>query len=282
MKKIQFILISLTISFNLLAQKPTIAIADFMANDSLLASEGFSNNVESIARLISPKNISDEQFKANLLIIKQLKAPIYAFNIFIPAELKVVGSEINEAALLEYIEIVLQRISKTNTKLIVWGSGGSRKLPEGFDKSLAFEQFKGIAKKIAPLAQKYNLTIALENLNSTETNFINTVKEALYVVKKVNHPNFRLNVDIYHMLKEGELPIIIRKTKKYIINVEIAEKENRTAPGVVGTNFRPFLKELAKIGYDKKITIEGRWKSPSEIGKMSLVFLQNQIDEVYR
>jgi sugar phosphate isomerase/epimerase len=179
------------------------------------------------------------------------------------------------------VEQVMARLSQTNTKMIVWGSGGARRVPDGFDKKTATKQFIAIGKKIAAIAQKYGITIALENLNSTETNFINTIREALYVVKKINHPNLRLNVDIYHMLKEGEAPDIIAKTKKYLVYVEIAEKENRTLPGITGTNFKPYLEALKKVGYHQKIVMEGRWKTTAEL-ETGYRFLTQQIEEVYK
>lgn len=262
-------------------QKPEIGIADYIANDSIITAAGFSCNIESIARLVSPKTVSDEQFEKNMVLFQKLKTPIYAFNIFLPGEMKVIGPEVNEQAILEYVDKILQRISRTETKMIVWGSGGSRRLPEGFDKDIAVNQFISIAKKIAKLAKKYKIVVALEPLNTTETNFINSVRDALYIVKKVNHKNLRLNVDIYHMLKDNEKPAIIAKTKKYIVHCEIAEKDNRTAPGVVGTDFKPYFSELAKIGYHNKIVIEGRWKNVADIAKMSKDFLQKQVDEVW-
>ena len=138
-----------------------------------------------------------------------------------------------------------------------------------------------MAKKIAGIAAKYGVVLAVENLNSGETNFINTVSEALEIVKRVNHPNFRLNADIYHMLKEGEAPKIIRKTKGYLVHVEIAEKEKRTAPGVMGTDFRPCLRELRRINYHQKIVIEGSWTNLSDIAPSSRDYLQAQIDAVW-
>jgi sugar phosphate isomerase/epimerase len=286
MKIIPILLFTLCLPFTFIAQsqsqKPEIGIADYIANDDIIAEAGLCCQVESIGRLVSPRTVSDEAFKQNLLIFKQLKTPIYAFNIFFPGDLKLVGPEVNETAILDYVEIILKRISQSDTKLIIWGSGGARRLPDGFDKKLAIKQFISIAKKIAKKAENYNITIALENLNSTETNFINTAKEALYVVKKVNHPNLRLNVDIYHMLKENEAPAIIKKTKKYIYHVEIAEKDKRTAPGVVGTDFRPYLAELAKIGYSNKIVIEGNWKHVGDIAKMTKAYLQTQINETFK
>ncbi len=263
-------------------KKPTIGIADQIANDSILFEAGFSGNVESISRLISPITVTDLQFESNKEIFKKLKTPIYGFNIFIPGDLKLVGPTVNETAILEYAEKVIKRISETDTKLIIWGSGGARKLPEGWDRTLATNQFISIGKKVAKIAKKYGIIIALEPLNTTETNFINSVKEALFIVKKVNHPNLRLNVDIYHMLKDNEGPAIIAKTKKYLYHVEIAERDGRTAPGVQGTDFRPYLEELAKVNFHNTIVIEGRWKMVEEIGKMSKTFLQKQIDEVWK
>jgi sugar phosphate isomerase/epimerase len=262
--------------------KPEIGIAESISNDQLIFEAGFNCNVENLSKLVSPKTVDNEQFLKNLVIFKNLKTPVYAFNIFMPGELKLVGPKIDEPAILDYVEKVMSRLSQTDTKMIVWGSGGSRRLPDGFDREIATEQFIYIAKKIAKIAKKHGITLSLESLNTTECNFITTVKDALYVVKKVNHPNLRLNVDIYHMMKDNEAPDIIAKTKKYINHVEIAEKDNRTAPGVVGTDFKPYLQELAKIGYHNKIVIEGRWKNVGEIGKMSKDFLQKQVDEVWR
>ncbi len=261
--------------------KPNVGIAESLENDSILSAAGYSCIVESIGKRISPRTVSEEAFRQNIAIFKRLKTPVHAFNLFIPADLKLVGPNVDEKAILEYVETVMIRLSQTNTRMIVWGSGGARRIPEGFDRKVAVDQFIAIAKKIAAVAEKYNVVIALENLNSDETNFINTVKEALYLIKKVRHPNLRLNADIYHMLKEGESPVVIRKTRKYLVHVEIAEMENRTAPGVTGTDFRPFLRELKKIGYHNKIVIEGRWGNVADVAIPSLQYLNLQIDEVY-
>jgi sugar phosphate isomerase/epimerase len=263
------------------AQKPTIGIATSYDNDSLVTAAGYTGIIESIGKCISPRTVSEAVFQQNVILFNNLKTPVYACNLFIPGDLKLVGPQVDEKAILDYVDTVLKRLGQTNTRLVVWGSGGARRVPDGFDPKIARQQFIAIAQKIAPIAQRHNIVIALENLNSTETNFINTVKEALYIVKKVNHPNLRLNVDIYHMLKEGEAPAIIAKTKKYLVHVEIAEKEHRTAPGVEGTDFRPYLRELQKVGYHQKIVIEGNWKSLGEIAGPALRYLQGEIDAVY-
>lgn len=281
MRSILFFFLSVVALSDTFCQKPQIGVAEFMENDSVITASGFSVNLESIVRLVSPLSVSDAQFDKNKLLFSQLKTPIYAFNIFIPGELKVVGPDVDEEALYAYVEKTMHRISQTNTKVVVWGSGGSRRLPDGWDKKTAFQQIIRAGKKIAAIAEKYGITVALENLNSSETNFITSVAEALYVVKKVNHPHLKLGIDIYHMLKDKEDPAIMYKTKKYAYHVEIAESEGRKAPGVGGTDFRPYLLPLAKIGYHNPIVIEGRWDDLSTVGKMTVRFLQQQIDAVY-
>ncbi len=282
MKSVLFYSLYFFVLTSVLAQKPQIGIADYVKNDSIISDIGFDCMLESVARLISPITVSDEEFEKNKLFFEQMKTPIYAFNIFIPGELKVVGPNVDEAAVLSYVEKVMQRLSQTKTRVIVWGSGGSRSLPEGWDKKEAFKQIIAMGKKIAALGQKYNITVSMESLNTSECNFITSVKEALYVVKKVNHPNLRLTIDIYHMLKDNEDPKIIYKTKNYLFHVEIAEREGRTAPGVAGTDFKPYLLPMAKNGYANKIIIEAYYDDLSTIGKMTKTYLQNQLDEVYR
>lgn len=282
MKSIIFSFFFLIVMVSATSQQPQIGIADYVKNDSIIADIGFDCMLESVARLVSPLTVSDEQFEKNRLLFQQMKTPIYAFNIFIPGELKVVGPNVDEVAVLQYVEKLMQRLIQTDTRVIIWGSGGSRSLPDGWDKKEAFKQIIAIGKKIAALGEQYGITVAMESLNTTECNFITSVKEALYVVKKINHPNLRLTIDIYHMLKDNEDPKIIYKTKKYLFHVEIAEREDRTPPGVAGTDFRSYLLPLAKNGYANKIIIEAYYDDLSTIGKMTKAYLQNQLDEVYR
>ena len=272
----------ITITAQKKSKTPEIGVVQNIDNDSLLHQFGYSALVESVGNLISPKSVSDEQFQINLKKITNLQTPLYAFNIFIPGELKVVGPDVNEAALIEYVEKVFSRARKAKVDRIIWGSGGSRRVPGGFDPAKAKEQFISISKKIAQAASRHNITLALENLNSTETNFINTVEEALDVVKRVNHKNLRLCVDIYHMLKEGESPEIISKTKGFTIYCEVAEKNGRTPPGAQKENFIPYLSALKIIGYQGPVMIECRWKDVSSEGLPAITYLKGQLEEAYK
>lgn len=261
---------------------PEIGVVQDIENDSLLQAYGYRYLVESTAKLFSPRNVSGQQFQEHLQKIKKLCIPLFASNLFIPGDLKVVGPEVDEKSVLSYVEVVFQRGQAAGIEMIIWGSGGSRQVPDGFDPIKAKEQFVYMARKVAALAKEYNITLAFESLNSTEANFVNTVGEALEIVKIVDHGNFRLCVDIYHMSKEGESPLVIEQVKEYLVYCEIAEKENRTPPGVQGDDFTPYFTALKKIGYEGKIVLECRWENVVTQGASAYQTLRKQIDEVYK
>ncbi|MEJ7646352.1 MAG: sugar phosphate isomerase/epimerase family protein [Chryseolinea sp.] len=261
--------------------KPQIGIAQDFEQDSLLSAVGYHHLVESISKCLSPLKFTDEQFDAKVEIYRQLKVPIYALNIFMPGELKLVGPEVREADVLSYANKVFERCQRMGVTMVVWGSGGARRVPDGFDPKTAKKQFIQLAQKVAAAAAQYNVRMALENLNHTETNFINTVAEALDVVKRVDHPNFLLCADIYHMLKEGEPAEILIKAKPFLIHCDIAEKDGRTPPGVRGDNFSSYLDALRRIHYSGVIVLECRWSDIATQAATARINLQRQIDAAY-
>lgn len=261
--------------------KPEIGIAQKLENGGLLKAAGYTCLVESIQSWISPKKFTDDQFDQVMITFKASELPVYAVNIFIPGELKLVGPDVREADILDYARVVFARCQRLGLKLIVWGSGGARRVPDGFDPVKAKQQFISIARKVSKLAKNYDIVLSLENLNHTETNFINTVAEALDIVTKVDQSNFKLCADIYHMLVEGESAAILAKTKKYIVHCDIAEKEGRTPPGFHGDDFRPYLQELYKIGYQRKIVLECNWEDITKQALPARIALQAQIDGIY-
>lgn len=271
----------LFLAVNSLYAQPEIGIAAQLSNDSTLARSGYAFIVETVGNTVSPK-IADADFEERLTVLKNLKTPVYALNIFIPGDLKLVGPNVNEQAILNYTQNVFKRSKLAGIKLIVWGSGGARRIPEGYSREKARQEFVQVAKKVAAQAEQYEIILALENLNQQETNFITTVAEALQLVKDVNHSNFKLCADIYHMMKEDEPAAVLLQTKGYLIHCDIAEKENRTPPGVQGDDFREYLRMLWKIKYTGKLVLECRWNNLPSEAEAARIYLQQQVNEVWK
>jgi sugar phosphate isomerase/epimerase len=260
---------------------PTLGIVEAIGQDSLVHASGYTLLGESVGNMLGP-SLSEAQFAANLKRIKQTKTKLYLCNVLFPGSLKIAGPAVEEKKVLAHVDQVFSRAKIAGIPVLVLGSGGSRRLPEGYDNQKAKAEFVLLCRKMAQLAAKHKVTIAFEALNSTETNFINTLQEAAEVVKKVNHPNFRLNADIYHMMKENESPQHILDAGKIITHVEIAEKEKRSLPGVMGDDFRPYFRALKSIGYKGPVVIEAKIVDSYQEIPAAHQYLTKQLREVYK
>lgn len=231
-----------------------------------------------VGRLLIPDK-PDADFAATAATLRTLAIPLPVCNSFIPASLKIVGPEANHDAAAAYAETALRRAGATGITVIVFGSGGARKIPEGFDPSQARQQFIAFAKRIAPAAAKAGVVLALEALNRKETNFINSLAEATAITDAVAHPAVRLQGDIYHMLQEDEAPDAITAAGARIVHVHVAQKVTRHAPMPGGTDFRPYFKALKGTGYRGRISVEATWQEKADQFDRIASFLREQWDQ---
>ncbi|MEY4916206.1 MAG: hypothetical protein RL616_119 [Verrucomicrobiota bacterium] len=159
-------------------------------------------------------------------------------------------------------------------KVIVWGSGPARQVPDGFSRELAFDQLVALGKLLAPEAAKRGITIVAEPLRTAECNFINTATEGLRWVEAVNHPNFELLVDIFHMTEEHEDMGIIVKAGPHIAHVHFANPKGRVLPlSEEEFDYAPFLSALKKIGYHGTMTIETSAVNLAQDGPKAIRFV---------
>jgi len=256
-----------------------IGVATGIANSGILVSAGYSYIEEGVRNFLVP--VEDESvFEQKLLLLKESKLPVEACNSFLPADLKCVGPAPAHEEILKFGETAFRRAQKAGVKTIVFGSGGARAIPEGFSREEARQQFISICKQLAPLAQKYDVVISLEPLNSKECNFINSVGEGGELVKSVNHENFRLLADIYHMLMENESPENITKYGHLLYHTHIAEKIGRTAPGINNEDFIPYFRALKNAGYEGRMSIECSWNNLGEQASSALKAMRNQLAQI--
>ncbi len=207
-----------------------IGVCTSVSNADTLAAHGYTYIEESVGGFLMPDK-SEAEFNQKLQQAQNAAIPVKACNSFIPGRLKSVGPEAVHPEILKYMETAFRRAQKADVEYIVFGSGGSRSIPEGFPHEEARRQFITLCTQMAPIAAKYDVVVVLEPLNTKECNFINSVEEGGKIVEEVNHPNFRLLADIYHMLMDNEGPESIEKYGHLIQHTHIAEKEGRAAPG---------------------------------------------------
>jgi sugar phosphate isomerase/epimerase len=262
------------------SQRNTLGIIAPLDNDSLMYASGFRLNGATVGSTLSP-TLSEDEFLERVEVMKKTRCKVYLCNVLFPGSLKIAGPDVDEKQVLDYLDKVVTRAERAEIQNLTLGSGGARRLPEGYDKTKATDDFIVLAGKMAVVAKAHGVTIILENLNSTETNFITKLREAAEIVRRVDHPNFRLNADIYHMLKENESAEEIKNAGKLIVYCEIAEKQNRALPGVSREDFRPYLSALKDIKYKGPILIEGNSDNFKRDIPLAFQYLSRQLQEVY-
>lgn len=252
-----------------------IGVCTDISNNIILANAGYTFIEEAVRSFLVPAE-AEAIFQDKLSILKKSMLPVKACNSFIPGNMKSVGPAAIPDEIIKFATTSFRRAEVAGVKVIVFGSGGSRSIPQDYSKVQAREEFITLCRRMAPLAEEHNVVITLEPLNSKECNFINSVAEGGEIVKDIDHKNFRLMADFYHMLMENESPDSLLKFKDLIYHVHIAEKAGRSAPGVNNEDFRPYFKALKKIGYNGRISIECNWKNLGEQAGEALQTIKNQ------
>jgi len=280
------ILISLLFITISLKSQPTnqpkyfsLGVCQKLENCQLVSKTTFEYIECGVENLLAPTQ-SDETFQNNLQKIHTNNLTLYSCNNFIPATLKSVGPDAVPDKIMAFAKVTFQRAKIAGIKIIVFGSGVSRKIPDGFDRQKARDQFIDLLKHLAPLAQQYDIIIAIEPIRSQETNFINTVKEACEIARLVNHKNIRVLADFYHMACEGESPESIVQAGNLLVHCHIAEKTNRAAPGVNKDDFTPYFKALHQINYQGRISVECSWTNFEKEAPEAISTLKKQQDEL--
>lgn len=255
-----------------------IGICTGAANGAKMHQYGYAYVEEGVSRFLVPTKPENEFDEILEKAVTDSPIPVRYCNSFIPGNLKSVGDEAVHQDVLAFAETAFRRAQRAGVKMIVFGSGGSRSIPNGFPREKALAQFIELGRKMAPIARRYDVIIVLEPLNSSECNFINSVAEGGEIVKAINHPNFMLLADLYHMKMEDEGPESILQYGKWIKHVHIAEKQERAVPGTYNEDFRLYFKALRKIGYRGAISVEARWQDFDTQMPIAIESIKNQLN----
>ena len=107
--------------------------------------------------------------------------------------------------------------------------------------------------RIADLGETEGVTFVLENLNEAvdhpKTPFAKAA-DTLALVRAVNRPSLKLNLDLYHaQIGEGNLIELCREALPYIGEIQIADVPGRKEPGTGEINYPAIARALSEMGY---------------------------------
>lgn len=230
-----------------------------------------------VAGTLKPE-MPDAEYAPELEKIKACVLPTRSCNGFIPSKFRLTGPDTTHDPALDYAAKACQRADAAGVPYIVFGSGGARKVPEGFDVAKGKAQFIEFCQKLGDRIKDLKVTIVLEPLNKGETNLLNSVLEGIEYVDAIKRSRIQLLADVYHMMKENEGPESIRKAGARLRHCHIAELEGRKAPGTKGEDLSGFFKALKDIGYTGGVSCECGWpkENVEDAWKKALATMRKQ------
>ena len=120
----------------------------------------------------------------------------------------------------------------------------------------AWENSVQALKRLAKRAQESGITLGLEPVNRYESNLINTVDQAVQMIKDVGEKNVKVHLDVYHMnIEEQDLvsPVVACGDQLGYVHIGAS---HRGPLGTGNIDFDSFFGALHKIGFKGTITFE--------------------------
>lgn len=214
--------------------------------------------------------------------LRENNIPCEAANCLFPKEIQLCSDAFDEKQVAEYLEKAFSRARETGIDTIVFGSGRSRTIPEGFPREKATEQLEKVCINcLDPIGKKYGITVVIEPLNKKECNIFNTVEESAAFVNKLGLCNVKVLADTYHMDVENEPYSNVLLTEGILRHTHIANPDGRVVPLCGDTNdYSEFFKSLKKINYCGRMSVEAgipKDKSQETALAESLAFLRSLV-----
>lgn len=238
---------------------------------AIAAREAYDFVEWSVTELLKPCE-SESAFRALCDAIGTAELAYPVANCFVPGNLKITGPDVDNAALQAYVLTTMKRAEQAKVQIIVFGSGGARRIPEGFNAKKAHEQLVAFGRWVGPMAHDHGVTVVVEPLNTKECNVLTSVNECAQLVNEVAHPGIRLLVDSYHLMQADDSYDDIVKYGDLLAHVHIATRTNRCAPGSEICDFSRFFNALSNADYTGRVSIEASLANPeTELPKALIV-----------
>lgn len=235
-----------------------LGICTDIANIDLVAEIGYDYMETGLSALAA---LSDEEYEAAARRVEKAKIQVEACNGMMPASVPVTGPNVSAQAIHDYLNKAFARAARLGVKVVVFGSAGSRNVPEGFDLDQAWRQIGNFLRIAQGHAVEHGITIAIEPLRKGESNIINYVSEAVLLSSILQLSNVRALADTYHMAMGSEPYSFLATAAPMLAHVHTANAIGRILPKEGdGENYEGIFSALRRGGYDGRVSCEAGCK----------------------
>lgn len=199
--------------------------------------------------------------------------PALTYNFFLPPDLRVVGPAVDHDRLRHYVGRAAERAAVLGGLTFVFGSGGARRVPDGFPVDEAMGQYREAVRIAGGEAVRHGMGICLEALNRTEANLLHTVEDAVRQADLIDLPNVGVLADTYRMQMAGEPFSHVLDAGQRLRHVQVCDT-GRLPPGAGVSDLAGFFIYLNALGYDGSVAVESAFRDFDDEGPRALATIR--------
>jgi sugar phosphate isomerase/epimerase len=181
----------------------------------------------------------------------------------------------------DYLVELTRLCADLGGRIMVIGSPMQRNLLPGIPKDKAFEYAVEVFGRVLPEAARQGVTLLIEPLSPSDTDFIRTAEDGIEMIKALKHPNFQLHLDVKAMSGSETKPIpeVIQSSIDYLRHFH-SNDPNLLGPGMGEVDHRPILKALKDAKYGGWLSVEvfkyslGPGQGSDYIARQSIAYLK--------
>lgn len=141
-------------------------------------------------------------------------------------------------------------------KVMVIGSPKQRNRLPGVKLAQCFDWAVEVFKPCLEPAARRGVTLAIEPLSGRETDFLMCAADGVELIERLDHPNFRLHLDVKAMSYECKpIPQVIQENAKHLAHFHVNDP-NLLGPGMGEVQYEPIIAALRGVGYDGWLSVE--------------------------
>ncbi len=219
------------------------------------------------AKLNAIAAMDEKEFQEALALVRSCRISVEKCCLLFPKTMTVIGPDADRQKISAYLHSAFARMKELGSELVVFGSGKSRHIPDGMHYQDAFRELADITRLTGEIAQDYGIKVAIEALNRSETNLINSLTEAACLQAVVGMDNVGILADSFHILSENESMATIKLVSP-IMHAHVATRGSRGYPVCIDEDMIEFFEALVKSGYDQTVSVEGKtedWAGDSSL-----------------
>lgn len=222
----------------------------------LVKDSGFDYAEVSLARIYP---LSEQEFADYLKKFQDAKLPVEVFNNSFPMGLKIIGPQREEKVIDAYIQRAVALAKAMGVEIITMCGPIRDMAPADFSwEEEGIAQYTNFLQKFSVAAAEEGLTLAIEPIWEAEHGCVNTLKQALEIIRPMKMDNLKLMVDLFHMAKQGDdFQYLLDICKDWVVHVHFAEIEGRVYPIEANKKqYENIIRQMVEHGYRGRISVE--------------------------